>query len=301
MRELPVWVRWLLVGRFVNALGSMAWVFVPLYLVSDRGLDEAAAGSVAAVWGVGTIIGNLLGGSVGDRWRAAPDPRRGVARLRPRLCGRAAHADRGPGRRAVRHGRPRRHRSPGLVRPRHQRPAHRGPPTGERLDAFGQQCGHRARATARRPARRPPLRRGLRHRRRRQPADARRRPARGAGPRPRCRQARRTDPGPHGAQGRPALRPAAAHGGRRGHGLPLRLLRRPVAARRARRRALGLRHDDLAQLRADRAVRALAGAPVASAQPRTPHRRAGSSSSASAGWSSRRLPPSRPCWPPSLS
>jgi MFS family permease len=68
MRELPGWVRWLLVGRFVNALGSMAWVFVPLYLVSDRHLDEAAAGSVAAVWGAGMIAGNLVGGSVGDRF-----------------------------------------------------------------------------------------------------------------------------------------------------------------------------------------------------------------------------------------
>lgn len=58
----------LLVGRFVNALGSMAWVFVPLYLVSDRGLDTPAAGSVAAVYGVGIIVGNLVGGSVGDRF-----------------------------------------------------------------------------------------------------------------------------------------------------------------------------------------------------------------------------------------
>ncbi|GAA2735114.1 MFS transporter [Pedococcus aerophilus] len=72
MRGLPVWVGWLLVGRFANALGSMAWVFVPLYLVSDRGLDEAAAGSIAAVWGVGMIVGNLAGGSVGDRWGLRP-------------------------------------------------------------------------------------------------------------------------------------------------------------------------------------------------------------------------------------
>ncbi len=72
MRELPGWVRWLLVGRFVNALGSMAWVFVPLYLVSDRGLSEAAAGSVAAVWGVGMIAGNLAGGAVGDRFGLRP-------------------------------------------------------------------------------------------------------------------------------------------------------------------------------------------------------------------------------------
>ena len=72
MRELQGWVRWLLVGRFVGALGSMAWVFVPLYLVSDRGLGEAAAGSLAAVWGVGMIVGNLAGGSVGDRWGLRP-------------------------------------------------------------------------------------------------------------------------------------------------------------------------------------------------------------------------------------
>ena len=58
----------LLVGRFFNALGSMAWVFVPLYLVSDRGLDTPEAGSIAAVYGVGIIVGNLVGGSVGDRF-----------------------------------------------------------------------------------------------------------------------------------------------------------------------------------------------------------------------------------------
>jgi MFS family permease len=72
VRELPGWVRWLLLGRFVNALGSMAWVFVPLYLVSDRHLDAAAAGSVAAVWGLGMIAGNLAGGAVGDRFGLRP-------------------------------------------------------------------------------------------------------------------------------------------------------------------------------------------------------------------------------------
>lgn len=72
MRELPAWVRWLLVGRFVNAVGSMAFVFVPLYLVSDRGMPEGQAGSVAAVWGVGMIAGNLAGGAVGDRFGLRP-------------------------------------------------------------------------------------------------------------------------------------------------------------------------------------------------------------------------------------
>jgi MFS family permease len=50
----------------------MAWVFVPLYLVADRGLDAAAAGSVAAVWGAGMIAGNLFGGAVGDRFGMRP-------------------------------------------------------------------------------------------------------------------------------------------------------------------------------------------------------------------------------------
>src|SRR5690349_847731 len=50
----------------------MAWVFIPLYLVSDRGLSEGAAGSVAAVWGLGMIAGNLAGGSVGDRFGLRP-------------------------------------------------------------------------------------------------------------------------------------------------------------------------------------------------------------------------------------
>ncbi|GAA2115466.1 MFS transporter [Nocardioides bigeumensis] len=68
MGDLPFWVKALLAGRFVNALGSMAWVFIPLYLVSDRGLDTPEAGTIAAVYGVGIIGGNLVGGSLGDRF-----------------------------------------------------------------------------------------------------------------------------------------------------------------------------------------------------------------------------------------
>jgi MFS family permease len=68
MSDLPFWVKALLAGRFVNALGSLAWVFIPLYLVSDRGLDTPEAGSIAATYGVGIIVGNLIGGSLGDRF-----------------------------------------------------------------------------------------------------------------------------------------------------------------------------------------------------------------------------------------
>ncbi|MGN6252110.1 MAG: MFS transporter [Marmoricola sp.] len=67
MSGLPGWVRALLVGRFLNAVGSLAWLFVPLYLTSARGFSEGAAGAVAAAYGVGLIAGNLAGGSVGDR------------------------------------------------------------------------------------------------------------------------------------------------------------------------------------------------------------------------------------------
>lgn len=67
MRGLPGWVRALLVGRFLNALGSLAWLFVPLYLTSQRGFTEGAAGAVAAAYGIGLIAGNLAGGSIGDR------------------------------------------------------------------------------------------------------------------------------------------------------------------------------------------------------------------------------------------
>lgn len=68
IRDLPVWVRWLVLGQFVSALGSLAWLFLTLYLVADRGLGPAAAGVAAGTYGVGLVAGNLLGGSAGDRW-----------------------------------------------------------------------------------------------------------------------------------------------------------------------------------------------------------------------------------------
>jgi MFS family permease len=72
IRDLPVWVRWLVAGQFVSALGSLAWLFLTLYLVADRGLGPAAAGVAAGTYGVGLVAGNLLGGSAGDRWGMRP-------------------------------------------------------------------------------------------------------------------------------------------------------------------------------------------------------------------------------------
>ncbi|HEX6920405.1 MAG TPA: MFS transporter [Actinomycetes bacterium] len=66
--SLPAWMRWLLLGQFVNAVGSLMWIYLTLYLVQSRGLSLAGAGLVAGANGVGTIAGNLVGGSVADRF-----------------------------------------------------------------------------------------------------------------------------------------------------------------------------------------------------------------------------------------
>jgi predicted MFS family arabinose efflux permease len=63
---LPGWLKVYLVGRFVNAAGALAWFYLTLYLVSDRGLDPARAGLVTAVFGAGLLAGNLGGGWLGD-------------------------------------------------------------------------------------------------------------------------------------------------------------------------------------------------------------------------------------------
>ena len=68
LASLPGWLRWLLLGQFLSATGSLMWLFLTLYLVEDRGLTTAEAGLVVAANGVGTIAGNLTGGSVGDRF-----------------------------------------------------------------------------------------------------------------------------------------------------------------------------------------------------------------------------------------
>lgn len=68
LRSLPAWMRWLLVGQFLNATGSLLWLFLTLYLVQVRGLSLATAGLVVGANGVGTIVGNLTGGSLGDRF-----------------------------------------------------------------------------------------------------------------------------------------------------------------------------------------------------------------------------------------
>ena len=65
---LPGWLKLYLLGRFVNAAGALAWLYLTLYLVSDRGLDPQHAGFIAAAYGLGLLLGNLGGGWFGDHF-----------------------------------------------------------------------------------------------------------------------------------------------------------------------------------------------------------------------------------------
>jgi MFS family permease len=55
-------------GQFISAAGTLAWLYMTLYLVEDRGLPPSRAGLITACYGVGTIAGNLSGGWFGDRF-----------------------------------------------------------------------------------------------------------------------------------------------------------------------------------------------------------------------------------------
>jgi hypothetical protein len=47
-RSLPGWLQAVLVGQFVSAAGSLAWIYLTLYLVSERHLTSGQAGVLAA-------------------------------------------------------------------------------------------------------------------------------------------------------------------------------------------------------------------------------------------------------------
>lgn len=66
--QLPGWLKIYLAGRFLSSAGALAWLYLTLYLVADRGLDPQSAGLVAAVYGVGLLAGNLGGGWIGDHF-----------------------------------------------------------------------------------------------------------------------------------------------------------------------------------------------------------------------------------------
>ncbi|WP_433020493.1 MFS transporter [Kribbella sp. CA-294648] len=66
--ELPGWLKAVMLGQLVSAAGSLAWIYLTLYLVEDRGMSPQEAGFAAAAYGVGLLLGNLSGGWFGDRF-----------------------------------------------------------------------------------------------------------------------------------------------------------------------------------------------------------------------------------------
>lgn len=73
LRELPNPVRVLLFGIALNRMGSFVALFLVLYL-TDIGYSPSRAGLVLTAFGVGTIAGSFLGGTVTGRF----GPRRAI-------------------------------------------------------------------------------------------------------------------------------------------------------------------------------------------------------------------------------
>ncbi|GAA3045945.1 MDR family MFS transporter [Actinokineospora globicatena] len=61
----PVWL--LLVGMLVNRLGNFLQIFLVLYL-TQKGFSETEAGVALGAYGIGSVVGVLLGGTIADRF-----------------------------------------------------------------------------------------------------------------------------------------------------------------------------------------------------------------------------------------
>ena len=64
---LPREVWYLALVMFINRSGSMVLAFLTLYVNKELGYSEQLAGLVIAIFGVGSILGSLLGGWLTDR------------------------------------------------------------------------------------------------------------------------------------------------------------------------------------------------------------------------------------------
>jgi MFS family permease len=67
IREAPVPVKALLVGVFVNKLGWFLQVFLVLFLTTSKGFTPVQAGTALGVYGAGSVVGLIIGGSLSDR------------------------------------------------------------------------------------------------------------------------------------------------------------------------------------------------------------------------------------------
>src|SRR3954462_6260107 len=59
------WALW--AGSFVNRLGTMVEPFLAFYLTGVRGFSLAATGAVLALFGLGSVLSQTLGGVLADR------------------------------------------------------------------------------------------------------------------------------------------------------------------------------------------------------------------------------------------
>jgi predicted MFS family arabinose efflux permease len=66
LRESPRVVKALLAGVFVNRLGAFLHIYLVLFLTT-KGFSEVQAGLALGFWGVGSVIGVLIGGVLADR------------------------------------------------------------------------------------------------------------------------------------------------------------------------------------------------------------------------------------------
>ncbi|GAA1683782.1 MFS transporter [Kribbella yunnanensis] len=67
IREAPGPVKALLVGVFVNKLGWFLQVFLVLFLTTSKGFTPVQAGTALGVYGGGSVIGLIIGGSLTDK------------------------------------------------------------------------------------------------------------------------------------------------------------------------------------------------------------------------------------------
>lgn len=67
VKAAPVPVKALLVGVFVNKLGWFLQVFLVLFLTTSKGFTDVQAGTALGVYGAGSVIGLIIGGSLSDK------------------------------------------------------------------------------------------------------------------------------------------------------------------------------------------------------------------------------------------
>ncbi len=64
---IPVAIWWLSLSQLVNRIGTMVIPFMTLYLTQKLGFPIEKAGFVMVCFGIGAILGSLLGGQLADR------------------------------------------------------------------------------------------------------------------------------------------------------------------------------------------------------------------------------------------